>query len=91
MLKTAGIQHWLSPNAGANNITGFSGLPGGYRFGGLQIQKFERVGEIGAWWIRWIDFNTQDAYIRILNYNSDILVQDYVPKNGAFSVRCIKD
>ena len=30
-LKEAGTLHWNSPNTGATNETGFTGLPGGYR------------------------------------------------------------
>ena len=31
-LKEVGILHWISPNTGATNLSGFTGLPGGYRF-----------------------------------------------------------
>ena len=30
-LKETGTSHWLSPNTGATNETGFTGLPTGYR------------------------------------------------------------
>ena len=33
-MKETGINYWISPNTGANNESGFTGLPGGYRHDG---------------------------------------------------------
>ena len=30
-MKEAGTIHWITPNAGATNSSGFTGLPGGMR------------------------------------------------------------
>lgn len=46
-LKEEGIAHWNSPNKGATNETGFSGLPGGYR---NQNKGFHAIGKYGQWW-----------------------------------------
>lgn len=46
-LKETGTSHWVSPNTGATNETGFTGLPGGYRHA---ISAFNYLGIIGDWW-----------------------------------------
>ena len=46
-MKETGTTHWNSPNTGATNESGFTGLPGGYRSGG---GYFSYVGNYGNWW-----------------------------------------
>ena len=42
-MKEAGLDHWNSPNTGATNSSGWTGLPGGYRYsGGAFNVQFER-------------------------------------------------
>ncbi|SDD19418.1 FISUMP domain-containing protein [Williamwhitmania taraxaci] len=46
-LKEIGTTHWASPNTGADNSSGFTALPGGYRnYGG----SFYYIGYGGYWW-----------------------------------------
>ena len=46
-LKEAGTKNWHSPNSGATNSSGFSGLPGGSR---TYLGNFEDIGTSGKWW-----------------------------------------
>lgn len=46
-LKEAGTAHWQSPNTGATNETGFTALPGGYRY---DDGSFDGIGDGGFWW-----------------------------------------
>ena len=45
-LKENGTAHWDSPNTGANNESGFIGLPGGYRF---YDGSFYNMGGVDCW------------------------------------------
>ena len=79
-LKETGITHWNS-SAGATNETGFTALPGGYRYSG--DGSFARMTSYGYWWCstwnRWIDSGHANVY-----RGSD-------PQNFGYSIRCIKD
>lgn len=86
-LKEIGTTHWITPNTEADNRSGFTALPGGYRhIGG----SFDYIGYSAAWWSSTAG-NTDDAYTRFLgnNYN---FVYSYTNNVGnGFSVRCVKD
>src|SRR6478736_1024516 len=45
-MKESGLAHWTIPNSGATNISGFTGLPAGLRYGGT----FSDLGISGIWW-----------------------------------------
>lgn len=51
-LKEAGTAHWLSPNAGADNSSQFTALPGGKRSSGGKGGDvgFTIPGYYGSWW-----------------------------------------
>jgi uncharacterized protein (TIGR02145 family) len=69
------------------NLSGFSGLPGGYRFlnGG-----FGNAGYYGgAWWSS--SPNGSNAWLRVLNFYSETVNRDYYDQRGGFSVRCVRD
>lgn len=46
-MKETGTAHWQSPNQDATNSSGFTGLPGGYRF---SYGSFNFIGNYGFWW-----------------------------------------
>ena len=48
-LREIGTEHWIAPNEGATNKSGFTGLPGGITivFGG---SYYEDLGFKGYWW-----------------------------------------
>jgi len=87
-LKEEGTAHWNSPNTGSTNQSGFTALPGGYRYYGNK--NFYNIGEFGNWWSSTQD-NWINALYRKLNYNDSIVEPRSENKGDGFSVRCISD
>ena len=86
-MKEIGTTHWLTPNTGATNISGFTGLPGGYR---SDIGQFCYLNYLGLWWTSTEYNNSVAWYYRLLCY-SNILDRWRFAKQMGFSVRCIKN
>jgi uncharacterized protein (TIGR02145 family) len=88
-LKEAGLTHWNSPNIGATNSSGFTGLPGGlcYSPGG----GFGSFGDWGMWWTSTEYSNmTTDAWYYGLG-SSTPFDNYHITKGQGNSVRCIRD
>ncbi len=50
-LKEPGLAHWVSPNTGATNLSGFTLLPGGLRSYSASPQQFDLIGtEANLWY-----------------------------------------
>jgi uncharacterized protein (TIGR02145 family) len=86
-MKTTGTTRWNSPNSGATNESGFTGLPGGFRnFDGQSVT----VGFAGCWWSA-SEINLSEAMNRQIMWNSASLDGYNYNKRCGFSVRCLKD
>jgi uncharacterized protein (TIGR02145 family) len=78
---------WYSPNTGATNSSGFTGLPGGLRFtDGL----FGYLSYSGNWWSS-TQYDASNAWNRYLTYSIANVVRYNYNKAHGFSVRCLKD
>jgi len=86
-LKETGTTHWLSPNAGATNITGFTALPGGLR---RSYGPFDSIGRNGFWWSS-TEFNAAGTWYRVMTYADSYVGSTSKPKEFGFSVRCVRD
>ncbi|MEI6753121.1 MAG: fibrobacter succinogenes major paralogous domain-containing protein, partial [Paludibacter sp.] len=87
-LKEIGTGNWLSPNTSATNESGFSALPGGYRF--YYSGNFDQLGIDGSWWMA-SEYDTNYAWnIAVYNNYSNVYMR-YGYKMFGFSVRCIRD
>jgi len=86
-MKSTGTQYWLSPNTGATNESGFSGLPGGTRNSG---GTFGGIGYYGLWWSS-TESSANGAWDRNLGYDSGDGDRSNASKRSGFSVRCLRD
>ena len=86
-LKEFGTFHWLSPNTGATNESGFTALPGGYRdFNG----SFYYGRSYGFWWSSTKYY--WGAYYRSMGFDiSSISSGDFFYPVRGFSIRCLRD
>ena len=86
-LKETGTTHWVSPNSGATDESGFSGLPGGWRFNG---GGFSGLNYYGRYWTS-TEFLVIISYARLLDYGNNEFYRNNENKTTGFSVRCVKD
>ena len=87
-MKEAGTSHWLSPNTGATNKSGFKALPGGYRYSGGTFGFF---GNYGLWWSSSEGGNDILAWDRFLYFNDAVVGRFDDFERSGMSVRCIAD
>lgn len=86
-LKETGLVHWATPNTGATNSSGFTGLPSGYRF---NDGTFNTLTTYGYFWTATLSSGTK-AWYRFLKYNNDNFDYNETFYAVGFPVRLIKD
>jgi uncharacterized protein (TIGR02145 family) len=98
-MKSSAIDYWLQPNINAENTSGFSGLPGGFR---AYHGSFDTLNAGGFWWsssnCNSIYQNTRPLNI-ILGYNFNQTVigggcsvdVGWNLYNSGLSIRCVND
>ena len=86
-LKETGLDYWQSPNP-ADNSTGFSARPAGYRnYNG----NFSDIGRFAYFWTE-KEYSPSISYHYKLAYNyTNTYRNSDKGKGGGFSVRCVKD
>jgi uncharacterized protein (TIGR02145 family) len=83
-LKESGYLHWISPNQGATNSTGFTATPGGSRY---NDGSFRDLGYYGNWWLIASPYQWTRYLINTIPY----LRQGFNFLQEGFSIRCMKD
>jgi uncharacterized protein (TIGR02145 family) len=90
-MKFTGTQYWQQPNTDADNTSGFSGLPGGFRD---NYGTFGNISKYGYWWSS-TESTKYSAWSRILYYNYGSVARNYDAGNyglgQGLSVRCLRE
>jgi uncharacterized protein (TIGR02145 family) len=95
-LKESGTSHWLAPNKGATNSSGFTALPAGIRYFEGTFASNQSYAGIWSATATGHDYHdshdTQDEEWYISLYYADAsFILDHRNKKYGFSVRCLKD
>jgi uncharacterized protein (TIGR02145 family) len=99
-LQEKGFTHWVESDSAVTNGSGFTALPGGYRFGsGTPINDFNYMGYVASFWssstsTQWD--NEERPSFWGMAYEPDGTGEFYntsywIDKGDGISVRCIKD
>jgi uncharacterized protein (TIGR02145 family) len=86
-LKETGTTHWVSPNTGATNESGFTALPGGLR---EPAGFFYTDGRLGNWWTTTVSVSPKAWHAYTDGVAGYLLLLDS-PESLGYSVRCVKD
>jgi len=85
--KLKALDNWNSPNTGATNESGFTAIPGGYRF---PFGTYSKLGYYGNWWTI-TENNTFSSWYLFAVNNYESMFRNFADKASGFSVRCVKD
>jgi len=87
-LKEAGEAHWISPNSGATNESGFAARPGGFR--DSNTGGYSKMGTDAHYWSA-TEGDANNAWRRKLVYNGSDIGRGNLNKHYGFSVRCVRN
>ncbi len=87
-MKETGTAHWISPNTGATNESGFTALPGGYRY--YNNGYFGYIGYTAYFWSS-TEYDSNNAWNRLLYYDYSGVARYSYYKYYGFSIRCVRD
>jgi uncharacterized protein (TIGR02145 family) len=78
---------WTTPNTGADNSIGFTGLPGGYRF---FLGGFGNIGNFGFFWSS-TEKDNSGSWAQILYHSNTTTGRADYDRACGLSIRCLKD
>jgi uncharacterized protein (TIGR02145 family) len=87
-MKSTGSQYWAGANDGANNESGFSGLPSGAR--SHIAGNFLGIGQQGIWWSA-TERYAEHAWNYVLYYHAGTATRSFSIEKTGYSVRCLRD
>lgn len=103
-LKETGTAHWVPPNTGATNETGFSALPGGALWGNWEWNSglgqsvftnrhYTEQGNSGSFWTAEAYYDVINVTInaRVIQIRTEGLISNFWDAHFGSAVRCVKD
>ena len=87
-LKELGTNHWNTPNEGATNESGFTALPGGYRFSDTGMYHY--LGDYCSLWSQ-TEIDIDNSMNRELGYAQSGIARYVAFKQYGSSIRLIRD
>jgi uncharacterized protein (TIGR02145 family) len=82
---------WNTPNTGATNSSGFSGLPGGHAFEGTSPATFYSLGDASQFATTTMIKSGTGSFVWILSASDARTGATLSASNNANSCRCVKD
>jgi uncharacterized protein (TIGR02145 family) len=86
-MKEIGLIHWQDPNLGADNSSGFTALPGEFRFNSGSFASIK----LGDWWTATQNESSIPWNWNIGNSTAGIYGRTDLTKAAGLSVRCVKN
>ena len=86
-IKEIGTDHWVSPNIGATNESGFTALPNGY----FSLSTFSISIGYGAIWYSLSETGPETAYFAYINSGDTEFSLAPNSKSFGYAVRCVKN
>lgn len=87
-LKATGLTYWMSPNTGATNESGFTGLAGGSRY--PSIGSYSGAKYLGSWWST-TPVDPNYGFFKELQFDITVVNQAGMVKTYGRNVRCLKE
>lgn len=87
-MKETSDSYWITPNLGADNLSGFTALPNGYvGFDGSSYDKLEEA----CFMVATVDSEGNPAFVGIEHNNTSAFISTTSTKATGASVRCVKN
>jgi len=89
-LKETGTSHWRAPNTGATNESGFTALPGGFRYEGFN-RNYDDLGRRAMFWSSTSYDGTVWAWHRLLYFLNSGIKRSTIRKHNGLSIRLVRE
>lgn len=86
-MKESGTVHWNPPNTGATNQSGFTALPGGWRY--YMDGSFADLDLRASFWSSTSTSSNMNGRMYLITYDSEEVFSHVYDKKNGLSIRCV--